>query len=385
MKAAFTLFYIEANIVCLILFVLMLMRSIRGVDRQTKQRFFNIVLVCHILYFLCDSFWILVLNEYLPKNRLSSSLVNCGNSIILLILCCFWFIYVELDQKATYIEDRKMQLLVQAPVVFFSLLNVILFIFAPSIMLDENYDMTTFYSVFFASIPISYILLAVIRSLSRAIRTDDPSMKMRCLTTMFYGLGVIVFGVLQSNILQFPLFCFGCTITMLYMYLTSINDLVSLDPLTSLNNRAQLNRYVYQELQRSSDDENHYVVMIDLNDFKNINDRYGHVEGDRAIVKAAEIIKTVCGKDRNRPFVARYGGDEFILIVRTADEEEVKELEKHLREAFAEANEDSGREYLLSASIGYASFTASFRSFQKAIENADAILYNEKQEFHHSR
>ena len=385
MELTYPIFYVEANVVCLIIFVMMLTRSLRGVDQQTKQRFFNIVLACHIMYFICDSFWVLILYDYLPKNRFSTSLVNCGNAIILLSICCLWFVYVEMDQKATYIENDRKRLLVQIPAIFFAIVNVVLFIFFPSLMLDENYNTTFFCTIMFALVPILYIVVAVFKSLYRALHTDEPAMKKRCLITMFYGIGLIIFGIIQTSDVQIPLFCFGCTITMLYMYLSSLDDLVSLDPLTSLNNRAQLNRYVYQELQHSSDSNDHFVIMIDLNDFKSINDVHGHIEGDRALIKTAEIIKLVCGKDPHRPFIARYGGDEFILIVRSDKEDDIKRLADNLRKAFIEYDSRSEKPYQLSASIGYAPFSDSFRSFLHAVEEADSNLYHDKKIFYENK
>ena len=384
MKDYYTLFYVEANIVCIIIFILMLMRSIRGVDHQAKQRIFNIVLMCNINYFICDSFWILVLNGYLLKNLFTVSLVNCGNSILLMSICCFWYIYVEMNQKVISLENRITRLHVQLPAIILSLINVFLFIFFPSLMIDENFEQTLLYIILFIPVPIFYIFAGIIRSLARAIKTDNPDVRSTNLTIMFYGVAVVIFGVLQMIGLDIPIFCFGCTITMIYMYLASLDDLVSLDPLTSLNNRAQLNRYVYQELQHQSD-ATHYVIMFDLNDFKNINDHYGHIEGDRAIIKAAEIIKTVCGKDKNRPFIARYGGDEFIAIVRTENEEEVIALSEAIRNGFKENNDNSDKEYELSCAIGHASFCKTFKDFLEAINKADEMLYEEKKKYHYGR
>lgn len=385
MNGNYTLFYVEANMVCLILFLLMLGKSVRGVDHQAKQRFFNIVLMCHIDYFICDSFWILVLNEFLPKNRLTVSIANLGNAVILSAICCFWFTYVEMDQGAEYIQKKNYRYMIQAPAVILSLFHIIAFLFFPSLMMDENYNMTIFYTISFVLIPITYILAAVVRSFLKVLSSDDPSTKLRCLTIMFYGIGVVVFGIIQTTDLQIPIFCFGCTITMVYMYLTSLDDLVSLDPLTSLNNRAQLNRYVIQELQRSSEDNPHYVVMLDLNDFKSINDKYGHIEGDKALLRSSELIKQVCGKDKNRPFIARYGGDEFILVVKTAEEKDIKELADNLKKAFKEENENNPKDYEFSACVGYAPFEGSYKSFLKAIEEADTNLYEEKSEFYSNR
>ena len=95
---------------------------------------------------------------------------------------------------------------------------------------------------------------------------------------------------------------------------------ISTDPLTKLNNRGQLHRYVSQEGNLRMEDRDTYIVMIDINDFKKINDTYGHWEGDSALVLLSGSITKVIRKRSMPIFLARYGGDEFILIAHPSDE-----------------------------------------------------------------
>jgi diguanylate cyclase (GGDEF)-like protein len=385
MNGNYSFFYVEANIVCIILFVTMLARNLRSVDKQTKQRYFNVVLLCHIGYFISDSFWILILNEYLPKNRFTVSLVNLSNAIILLGLACLWNIYVEFDQNYPKVQDKTVRHNIQAPAVVFSFINVIIFLFFNKTVVDESFNVTPFYYVVLAGVPLIYLILSIVRSAIRAFDPLNLAYRSRYLITSLYGVVILIFGILQCLGLQIPLFCFGCAITMFYLYLNALDELISLDPLTGLNNRGQLNRYVLQELQHSSPDKKeHCVVMIDLNDFKSINDVYGHIEGDKALIRAATLIKTTCGNDPLRPFIARYGGDEFILICKTTDENEVITLIRNIMRAFKEDNDNTEKLYLLSASFGFASFKGTYQSFQKALERADKRLYLNKKEYHAS-
>jgi diguanylate cyclase (GGDEF)-like protein len=82
-----------------------------------------------------------------------------------------------------------------------------------------------------------------------------------------------------------------CIILMLTFYIQSMEALISMDPPTKLNNRGQLFRYVSQETSLRMENRPTFVVMLDVNDFKAINDTYGHAEGDRALVIIANSLR----------------------------------------------------------------------------------------------
>ena len=166
---------------------------------------------------------------------------------------------------------------------------------------------------------------------------------------------------------------------MLYVYIISLNDQVSIDELTRLNNRTQLKKYVVGESSKQNNDKStRFVLMIDLNKFKQINDQYGHVEGDMALKRTADALKAACGDNVLKTFIARYGGDEFIIITKTDNEELVKELCNTIKNTVIRLNDEAGAKYELTASIGYASYTGDITAFQTALAEADEALYKDK-------
>jgi diguanylate cyclase (GGDEF)-like protein len=194
-----------------------------------------------------------------------------------------------------------------------------------------------------------------------------------------YPVILTIFGITQVALLVAPVFCFGSTIIMLYVYIISLNDQVSIDELTHLNNRTQLKKYVVGEASRpNADNTVYFILMIDLNKFKQINDQYGHVEGDRALIRTADALKLACADNPLKTFIARYGGDEFIIIAKTDNEEKIKELCTGIKETLHRLNEESGSEYRLAACIGYASYCGDIKNFQEALGMADEALYKEK-------
>ena len=373
----YTFYYIESNIVCIIIILMLLHRNFSSSDKQTRQVYFDYILLGHVLYFISDSFWVLIYAGKLPINRFSASLVNAANAIILTLVSCYLALYIEISRGSAFLGDYRNRLLARLPAQIACALIVILFVFFPQTMLDENYQTTGLYSIIFLCVPIVYIFTTCIRSLKAALNEDNYENRSLYLLSAFYPLGIIIFGIIQTMFLEAPIYCFTSTIMLIYMYLLDLDDKISLDPLTGLNNRAQLRRYMANELRHNPDSE-YYVIMLDLNKFKNINDTFGHIEGDKAITMTADALKRACLDHVSRPFLSRYGGDEFIIILRSADEDAVLKLEEKIHQELEEENRKLDNGYKLSAAIGHSLFKGTYNDFRNAVENADKALYIDK-------
>lgn len=370
----YTFFYVEANVVCIIIFALLLVRDLGSVDRQEKQRVFAGIIISHMLYFASDIAWALMMGGYLPKNIVTASVINILNAIILSTITCFWFVYVEVSQGGEFITSKKGRMIAKMPVFIEGAIMLILFIFFPGIVMDENYNTTLLCSVIFLVVPAIYVVGAAIASIYRALLKKNFVFRTQYLACGIYPVIITIFGIIQTLWIEAPLFCFGCAIMMIYVYIISLNSQVSLDDLTSLNNRTQLKKYVAAESAKQGDNSTHFILMIDLNKFKHINDQYGHIEGDMALKRAADALRSACGDKTLKTFIARFGGDEFIVVARTRDEERVRELCRNIKETLVKMN----AEYELTASIGYSSYSGDIRDFPSALEKADEALYREK-------
>ncbi len=375
----YTWFYVEANIVSIVIFTLLLLRELGSIGRQSKQVVFINIIFAHIMYFLSDICWALILGKYLPPIPGLVAAANIINAIVLSCITGFWFVYAELSQGEAYIQRLRMRLLVLTPVLVTSVLILVLFIFFPGTVITEGINLTLTYYIVFLSVPVIYIIVSTVRSVIRAFSKENFAVRSLYLTSAAYPFGIAVIGVIQTLWLKIPMFCFGCSIMMLYVYISSLNDQVSIDELTKLNNRTQLKKYIANDIQKQNPGKiDRYVLMIDLNKFKHINDHYGHVEGDHAIKRAADALMMSCAGSPMKTFIARYGGDEFIVIVKTESEDQIKKLCSDIKETLIRLNTESGAAYELTASIGYAGYSADISNFQKALGEADEALYREK-------
>ena len=114
------------------------------------------------------------------------------------------------------------------------------------------------------------------------------------------------------------------------------------------------------------------VMLIDVDDFKQINDRYGHQAGDRVL---AALAATISGATRASDMCCRYGGDEFVVILPTTRASEAAMLAERLGRAAAESQPDGLR---VTLSIGVASCEDFPTTAQELLEKADAAMYQAK-------
>ncbi len=118
--------------------------------------------------------------------------------------------------------------------------------------------------------------------------------------------------------------------------------------------------------------------MIDVNDFKQINDTYGHVEGDRALVIIADSLRAF-SRDQSVPvFLCRYGGDEFIVILRITDRLRVETMIQELRDRLRQTCKENETPYLIGISVGIEEYSGKTDSLQQCIQRADDKLYQDK-------
>jgi diguanylate cyclase (GGDEF)-like protein len=147
------------------------------------------------------------------------------------------------------------------------------------------------------------------------------------------------------------------------------------DPLTGLANRRLLNEYFKGEIQRARRNYRPIsVVFMDIDNFKEVNDRFGHLAGDSLLRTMADILLT---STRDIDSVARLGGDEFGLLMPETDENGVRLMLDRIRERFNWQVQCAG--WPVSLSIGAAVFMAPPNDLDVCLDAADRLLSSVKQ------
>jgi len=157
----------------------------------------------------------------------------------------------------------------------------------------------------------------------------------------------------------------------------ALQSLSLVDELTGLYNRRGFLAVTEQHLANIRRSERVPVILYaDLDGLKEINDSLGHHEGDRALVKAAEIFKETF---RSSDIVARFGGDEFVALAALSPAEDTESLMFRLQEKFSAFNARRNRPYDLSISVGLAHFDdPDVYSIEELMARADQAMYEDK-------
>jgi len=156
----------------------------------------------------------------------------------------------------------------------------------------------------------------------------------------------------------------------------ALQSLSLVDELTGLYNRRGFLAVTEQHVAAiRRDDKIPIVVYADLDGLKEINDSFGHHEGDRALASAAQIFKETF---RSSDILARLGGDEFVALAAIDQDEDSEMVTRRLQEQFRASNALRSRPYNLSVSVGIANFEDDRYSIEELMAQADHAMYQEK-------
>jgi len=166
-----------------------------------------------------------------------------------------------------------------------------------------------------------------------------------------------------------------------------INDLKSklemveveanLDPLTDLFNRRSLERALKEFFTLCKQSKMSFsLVLIDLDDFKYVNDNYGHHVGDLVLAKVAKVLRT---NMRAKDIVGRWGGDEFMAILPNTDLENAKKIVERLKSQLEKVEIlAEGKRFKVSISAGVVQCGENFQSWLDMVKEADKVMYENK-------
>ena len=227
--------------------------------------------------------------------------------------------------------------------------------------------------IIFGFIPALVILIDITLSLKSFIKQH-----LRLVLIIWGAIGT---GFLMDNIMKTVGLVWPCySAALLYAYLLIIRMDSKLDALTGIGNRYAFNEFIEELAIRGTREENSEkgfsIAMIDIDNFKKINDFLGHAEGDNALRDMAAIIKRCI---RHSDFAARYGGDEFIIAVSA--EYDIQKVLERIQESMNFQNSKNLRPYKLEMSCGFDIYLPGrHKSMEDFLSHVDSLMYKQKEE-----
>jgi diguanylate cyclase (GGDEF)-like protein len=192
----------------------------------------------------------------------------------------------------------------------------------------------------------------------------------------FFPIPPIIGIILQSIFYGTSLICLGVTISALFVHMHLQAIQMNTDYLTKIYNRRKLIFKLKDLILKAKPDKTFTGILIDIVEFKNINDSYGHQFGDLVLIKTAEILNNVIG---SKNWVYRYGGDEFFIILNSSKKEVAFKYIEKINDELTSFKDSKDNPFKIELTFGCLVYDPIEKlSVNEFLETIDQLMYSNK-------
>lgn len=380
MKADFVTVYLASELLCLSLVLCMAKGMNLNIGIEEEVRLFRKLALCSFAQIAAECLWILS-QSFLPGMPRSMVILSC----LLDLLCTgyivyFWFLFVDLrvSSRRALAGRKKGSALIRAlPVLLLtavdiaSLWNRRVFFLTP----DGTYMRGSWYLLHSACCFVYFLPAAILLVRGIFCRTAG---KQELAVYFLFSCLLVAGGILQVTVGSAPFSLYFFTLGMFLIFSELQSRQICTDALTGLSNRARSHAYVSSCLARAGR-EPFCLFMADIDDFKKINDRYGHLQGDEALILTAAALRKLSDSYRTL-FLSRYGGDEFLMTL-SCREESPEIFLRRFSDLLEKELAVSDLLFRFTVSAGYAAAEDGM-TVEALVGEADRALYSRKYALH---
>ena len=359
-----------------LLVILIICRHMTKRIRRPVDKIFSAIILIGIVGTILEPFTFLIDGRSGSFFRAVSIFSNSLEYFCVATVAVLWVWYVDLslNRDINRLKTRFMPMIVIWAVLIILLICNVFggFLFS----FDENnvYSREPLGYIFYVFLAISYST-----SIFLYYRFRKAHGK-----AQFFPIWMFLTPLLLSVIIQIPFYgisvtFLGCSVGLVSIYLNILSKQSLVDSLTGLYNRAYIEHEII--IAKSSKKYVYSGIMLDIDKFKDINDKLGHSVGDCALADAAEMLLNAIDRDS---VAFRFAGDEFVVMVKTpiekAGELEAKtlDMEKKIRAESEKFNESGKAQYKITFSMGHAVYDTTLAD-DTFFHNMDMAMYKDKQ------
>ena len=364
---------IDTNIIAIIMLIIVYFMAYRRLEKQDSLNKIFLTVAFIVLHQLVFETITCIINKrpelwLIPISEVFHTLLFT----VAPILTCYWYFLIKKLVRPRTEGFKKRYLVMWFPV----LVNFILTLLSPIYHFIYSIDTSNVYhrgSLYLLSavITYSYILYSLILVVLNAKLLPKHDFNILIICIIFPICG----GLVQTFVYG-PLLIWSCSAFSLFLAFIFLQQrMVHLDELTGAWDRSSFEYYIAQRLEQDHDKLG--IIYVDIDKLKDINDKFGHMEGDYAIKMAVSLIRNIIHKD---DIIVRQGGDEFLIIIRCNTKEALDDIIRRMEVTFDEFNHNSVKSYRLECSFGGDIFDSSYSSMDMFINHVDNLMYQRKKE-----
>jgi len=357
----------------ILILVIICVHSLKRIEEKSlRLRMYIIMILTTILLLMLD-----VLSRtdgnlgtiYPFINHVSNFLLFLLNPI----LPSLWVMYVDFQ---VYHDEKKTERLI-IPLLLLNAANAVMVIVSQFngwyYFIDANniYHRGPFFAI---STLIIFILL--IAAFAVGVRNRKTIDSKQLFSLLFFPVPPVVGIILQIFIYGISFALNSIVLSLLIVILNIKDDTILTDYLTGIGNRKKFESILKKSVRKSSKNKTFSLVMLDIDEFKEINDTFGHEMGDKALQVSADLLEKC---SRSKDYVARFGGDEFCLLLDINDIASLEAMVRRIKDSVNRLNDSGEFPFRLKFAIGYAVYD--YQTDMKAedfVKHVDVLMYENK-------
>lgn len=354
--------------------LLVIMNYSRWKYMSDEQKLFKLAMISTIIVLILDGFSWITNKATFQGAEFWNKVTNYGYWLASMFPCYFGMLYSL--RKISFKWYQILKKVGAIPIVF-GLLMIVINPWTHWILYFTEGNVYHRGPYFLLSGSMSFIQMGIVTFVILLMFPKIPRYKRKeYLLLIFYMIFPILGSLIQILVYGVITIWPFLVLAMLICHVNIQYGDITTDVLTGLKNRKQYETYIrYCWDNLTTENDNMYLILLDINKFKEINDTYGHKEGDHALILSADVLSELA--DEFQLFVSRIGGDEFAIVMHDVEEEQVEDVVNSLRKRITKRCE--GLSYVISFAVGYAMSNGEHRiELDKLFSKADQNMYADK-------
>lgn len=361
------------NIYSIAILVIIYFHSSKQSKKESLQhRIYTIILQITMVMLVVD-----ILGRFDGKADTIYPVINYFGNFTMFLLSptvpSLWLLYAHYEILK---EEKKTKGLIY-PLIFINVINICILLLTQIFGWYYYIDSDNIYHrgpLFWLSFSIQAFLIGI--AFAFIVINRKKVKKGHYFSLIFFAIPPLICMILQAAFYGFSLVLNGIVLSLFIVFLKIQNQSMYIDYLTGIYNRKKLEDYLKEKVRESTKDKTFSAILIDLNNFKFINDTFGHNEGDKALKIFAKLLNNCL---RPNDFIARFGGDEFCIVLDVSEKKHLEQIIYRIDNCIAKYNQSGEQPYTLAYGIGYAVYD--YNSYMKVEEfqkHIDTLMYESK-------
>lgn len=292
--------------------------------------------------------------------------------IVNIVFAFSWTIFVDYKLFTDMKRIKQVYPFVAIPAALV-IIGCLINLFTPVFFVVDKYNVYQRTDLFIIPYAVTYSYLAYGVILVYLFRKKVQ--KYLFLPAIMFMVPIMIGSLLQFFFYGYSLVWLGVAIGMMYLFINVQNEASFVDSLSGLFNRQYLGNLLLMYSRKKDAVGVPAGIMLDIDNFKNINNTYGHIMGDDAIATVGKMLRAAVG---DKGVICRYGGDEFIILININSQKEITDMIDVVETQAELFNESKKKPYNIKYSIGYGIYDSKHESIDDFLRKIDASMYVEK-------